>query len=247
MSRTALARLRAQLRFRKRLERRAKRQHARAQARLDEARRHDFHPRQPLIDARDAAARKLEHRREQVAEVEERLGEAGALRPKIITSAQLGLRFQWLWGGKGGLYRGAGHYTAGARARDAGELAVRMREIHNQHASQGWGGGSYEAVFADDGTIGLLNPVGRKSAAVASNNTGLTNLCVPGTTGDRITPACQRSIRWYLANAHTRKVPKTHRLPRPARVLSWRGHREYPGNPTACPGVMLGDYKEIWR
>ena len=38
-----------------------------------------------------------------------------------------------------------------------------------------------------------------------------------------------------------------YRLPKAAGALLWRGHKEYDGNPTACPGAMLGDYKECWR
>lgn len=167
-------------------------------------------------------------------------------KPKIITSAQLGLRFQYVWGAKGQLFRGTGHYTAGRRVRNASELAQEMRNDHAFHAGKGWGGLSYEVMIADDGTIGLGNPVDRKSAAVASTNTGMTNVCCPGTTGDRMTAAQKRSLRWYLDNAHTRALPKAYRLPRHARGLTWKGHRMWPGQSTACPGVMLSDYEAAW-
>lgn len=168
-------------------------------------------------------------------------------KPRIITSRQLGLRFQYIWGGKGTVYRGAGHYTAGPRAKDAQALKATMRAVHQQHASQGWGGASYEAMIADDGTIGLLNPTDRKSAAVAGQNTGMVNLCIPASTGDRMTPAQKRSIAWLLANWDSRKIPAAHRLPKPARSLTWLGHREHPGQSTACPGELLTDYRDLWR
>lgn len=186
----------------------------------------------------DEAERNIARREQQIA------AKSG---PQIITSAQLGLRFAYVFGEKGSLTRGAWHYTAGARRANAAALAAEMRADHAYHISKGWGGGSYEAMIADDGTIGFLNPVDRKSAGVAGHNTGLVNICCPGTTGDRLTLRQRESVRWLKANWHTTRVPKAYRLPRSAGSLSWRGHHEYPGNPTACPGAMLGDYKECWR
>lgn len=168
-------------------------------------------------------------------------------KPRIITAAQLGLRFQYIWGAKGRPYRGAGHYTAGARCKDATALAAEIRSVHAYHAGKGWGGISYEALIADDGTIGLANPVDRMSAGVGGQNTGLVNVCCPGTTGDRMTAAQKRSVAWLLDHWHTRRIPAAHRLPRPARELGWLGHKEYPGQSTACPGDMLDQYHDLWR
>jgi hypothetical protein len=170
----------------------------------------------------------------------------GLERPRIITSRQLGLQFQWVFGDKGKPFRGAGHYTAGPRADNARELAVEMRRDHRYHLSKRWGGLAYEAMVADDGTIGFGNPIDRKSAAVGGANTGLVNICHPGTTGDRISPQALQSMRWLMKNWHTRKVPRPYRLPRPANTLSWLGHKEYPANPTECPDAMLPQYKELW-
>lgn len=172
---------------------------------------------------------------------------AAKRRPPIITAAQLGLTFQDVFGAKGPVYRGAGHYTAGPRARDAAALKNEMLNDHAYHKSKGWGGLSYETMIADDGTIGFGNPMNRKAAAVALNNTGMVGICVPGTTGDRMTDAQKRSIRWLLDNWHTNKVPSAHRLPRPARELDWRPHRSWPSQSTACPGEMIQDYKELIR
>jgi hypothetical protein len=169
-----------------------------------------------------------------------------ATKPRMLTARQIGLSFQWVFGAKGPVERGTGHYTAGVRASGAQELAREMRSDHAYHASKGWGGLSYEAMVADDGTIGFGNPIGRRGAAVANSNTGMVNICCPGTTGDRMTAAQKASVRWLLANWHTSKVPAEHRLPRPARGVVWRGHKEWPGQATACPGEMLTDYKECF-
>ena len=166
-------------------------------------------------------------------------------RPGFVTSAGLGFTFQNVFGAKGTVTRGAGHYTAGARVKGRTELIREMRNDHAFHKGKGWGGISYEVMIADDGTIGFGNPMWRKSAAVASNNTGMVNICCPGTTGDKISVAQKRSIKWLRANWHTSAVPKAYRLPRPMHELTWKGHKEWPQQSTACPGDMLKDYHEV--
>ena len=223
----------------KKSERDWKRKHTYRQARLRVARAAN---RRERIDhwtkLRDEASWYLRRRREQIRE--------HTATPPIVTSAQLGLKFQYVFGTKGHVNRGAWHYTAGARRANRNALVDEMRSDHAYHISKGWGGGSYEAMIADDGTIGFLNPVARKSAGVAGHNSGLVNICCPGTTGDRLSDAQKRSLQWLRDNWHTTKVPTAYRLPRSARSLSWRGHNEYPGNPTGCPGAMLADYKRTW-
>ena len=166
-------------------------------------------------------------------------------KPKFITAAGLGLTFQDVFGPKGTPFRGTGHYTAGQRVKDAQGLKREMLADHAFHKGKGWGGLSYEVMIADDGTIGFGNPMRRKSAAVASTNSGMVNICCPGTTGDRITEAQERSIRWLRANWHTKAVPSAHRLPRAMHTLQWKGHKEWPSQSTACPGQMLADYKKV--
>lgn len=210
----------------------------------------------PVVDPRNAGSlrraikrltkqinARLRWRRKRRRQLKRRLAPR---RPRIITARQLGLRFQYIWGTKGTVYRGAGHYSAGRRVANATELAAEVRSFHAYHASKGWGGASYEAIIADDGTIALANPTDRKSAAVAGQNTGMVGICCPGTTGDRMTAASKRSAKWLFDNWHTRKVPAAHRLPRPARELGWKGHKEFPGQSTACPGSMLEDYRKVW-
>jgi hypothetical protein len=136
--------------------------------------------------------------------------------------------------------------TAEPLGLSSSELAAEMRKDHRFHLGKGWGGLAYEAMVADDGTIGFGNPMSRKSAAVDSTNTGMVSICCPGTTGDRMTDAQKRSVRWLLDNWHTAKVPKPHRLPKKARQFGWLGHHEYPGQSTACPGVMLSDFRKVW-
>jgi hypothetical protein len=193
-------------------------------------------PGQRTPEQRERAKHRLHHMRAQAP---------GA--PKFITAAQLGLAFQDVFGPKGAVTRGAGHYTAEQRVAGAHALMAEMRKDHAYHKGKGWGGLSYEAMVADDGTIGFGNPMYRKSAAVALNNTGMVNICCPGSTGDRMTPKQKASVRWLMDHWHTTAVPSPHRLPKPARSFGWNGHRFYPQQSTDCPGVMVDDYREIWN
>lgn len=217
--------------------------------------RHDLKPedpRRPSQDQVDDAKRKLREVRTALGRAEDALAKvrqdiAGKSAPPIATAEQVGLRFGYPFGLKGAVTRGAGHYTAGRRCRNMAELKAEAISDHHFHASKGWGGLSYEAMIADDGSIFLGSPTNRKSAAVAMQNTGMVNICCPGTTGHRMTEAQKNSVRWLLANWHTSKVPSAHRLPRPARSVGWKGHKQYPGQSTACPGAMLSDYEVVFH
>lgn len=200
-------------------------------------RRHRQSPNSP------SAAATVRKRLAQVAEAERVIARHSESRPRIITATQLGLSFQWVFGSVGTLTRTYGHYTAGPRARTREALVSTARAVHAQHQRQGWGGCSYGAMIGDDGTLILMNPIGRKAAGVAGHNTGSIHINVPGTTGDEMTKTCETTLRWYVANAHTRKVPKAWRSPVPLRKLNGRVHRD--DNPTACPGDYTPSYRHI--
>lgn len=165
--------------------------------------------------------------------------------PPFKTAGQIGLSFTYVFGSKGKVVRGGGHYSATGRAAGMDDLVRMARQFHEHHKSLGWGGLSYEVLIADDGSMVFGNPVDRKAAAIASMNTGMVSICCPGTTGDRLTNAQQQSIRWLMDHWHTDKVPARHRLPVRARSIPWRGHREWNNN-SACPGAMLPDFHEAW-
>lgn len=216
---------------------------------LQRARRRYSIARGVLADTRKAAkagsgvvtareAREIKKREAAVAAafvlVQKRKTQIGAA-PRIIRMPA-GTRFTYPWGTDVAPTMVVGHYTAGPRAKDAAALRVEAERDHHAHAAKGWGGLSYDFMIADDGTILLGNPANRKSAAVASHNTGIVNVCFPGTTGDRPTPEQAASYRWLLANAHTDAIPATHRCPRYMRTLPKVGHNDL--NSTACPGLF---------
>lgn len=170
------------------------------------------------------------------------LAERADVAPRIITAAQLGLQFQNVFGPLGAPNRCAGHYTGGPRASNATELIATGRTVHRIHLQQGWGGGSYTFLIADDGTLLCLNPINRKAAHVAGQNSGNVGICCPATTGDEPTKAQQATLRWVLANAHTRRMPKAYRSPVDLRTLTLKPHNQFPGNATACPGKFVNLY-----
>lgn len=163
--------------------------------------------------------------------------------PRIITAAQLGLTFQWVFGDVGPLARTYGHYTGAVRAKTRDALIATARAVHAQHQRQGWGGCSYGPMIGDDGTLILMNPVSRKAAGVAGRNTGSHHINVPGTTGDTMTDAAEATLRWYIRNAHTRRIPKAYRSPVDLRKLDGRVHKD--DNATACPGAYTSSYRKI--
>jgi hypothetical protein len=192
------------------------------------------------IEKEREAEKMIDTRRQQIAKL-------GTWRPRMFTSGQLGLKFQYIWGDKGTPQKLAGHYSAGPRRADINALKAEMKSDHAFHAGKGWGGCSYEAMVADDGTLGLGNPIKRMSAGVASNNSNLVNILCPGTTGHRMTEAQKRTVLWYIRNAHTKVIPAPYRSPVRLTGLTLKGHKEFPGQSTACPDVMVIDYHEIAR
>lgn len=165
--------------------------------------------------------------------------------PKIVTAAELGMTFAYVWGAKGPVTRFGLHYSAGAKATSPADTVAKARAFHAGHVANGWGGGSYEYVVGP-GVIVCLNPTNRKSAAVAGQNTGMAGVCVPGTTGDRLTALEKATLRYLRDNAHTTRFPARHRMPRPIRQLDCRPHRYFPGQATACPGDYTRDYQELF-
>lgn len=197
--------------------------------------RHHYHEQRHDHAGMARWAPRLEEARQMVGRRRMQLGDHAGAAPRIITAAQLGLTFQWVFGRLGTPWRLTGHYTAGPRARNATEGIAIARSVHRQHAAQGWGGCSYGPIICDDGTLILVSPAGRKSAHVAGHNAGNVPANCPGTTGDKPDPRQVATYRWWLANAHTRKIPRAYRYPVDLRKLKRHGHNDL--NATACPGA----------
>lgn len=149
-----------------------------------------------------------------------------------------GITTQGLFGGLGPELYVSGHHSAGPKDSSRAGALQLCRQYDTQHASQGWGGIGYHYCLPRSGGIILLRPVTQKGAHVGGYNSNNIGVLCHGTTGDRPTPEQQKAFKFLLANAHTKKFPKSHRTDRDLRKAVLRGHNDWPGHTSnACPGT----------
>ncbi len=229
-----LAVLRASLALWQRRERAAKARHAAAVKRGDEKALEQHSER--LHESRRMVAR----RTDQIRALE------GAGKPPIVTAAQLGLQFKNLFGALGPETNVTGHYSAGARARNAAEGRARALSFHRDHTvgpRLRAGGCAYHYLISDDGTLFCLRPTALKGAHVGGHNSNNIGVNMPGTTGDRPTAAQVATYKWLLSNAHTSAMPKAHRTDRSLRSARRHGHNSWSGHQSnGCPGLFKSMY-----
>lgn len=160
------------------------------------------------------------------------------LRPRIYTAAQLGLTFQNRFGELGPELYVTGHHTAGPKDTSDQDAIRLARQFHAEHAAKGWGGIGYHFMLARSGAILCLRPTYLLGAHVGLHNTSNLGLVCNGTTGDRPTAKQAATLRWLLANAHTKKLPRIHRTDRDLRAARRFGHNDWPGHETnECPAT----------
>jgi N-acetylmuramoyl-L-alanine amidase len=157
--------------------------------------------------------------------------------PKIV---RLNAPMEQKFGALGPITAVIGHYTAGPRDKNLADALRLWGQYNAQHRAQGWGAIGYHYGIASDGTIVLLRPIGWKGAHTAGANSGHPGIVMHGTTGDRATEAQARSVRWLAANAHTGRMPTSHRAPKRLDSVKWTGHNDW--NSTACPGSFKTVY-----
>ena len=169
--------------------------------------------------------------------------------PRILTAAQLGLHFVDVgFGILGDENYLTGHHAAVAAVRGSDKHIVAreielLRQFHRDHKAKGWGGIGYFVCFGRTGVIYLLRPTAMKGAHVGGFNSNNLGGVLIATTGDTPTIRQMRAFRWYLRNAHTKRVPAAHRTDRDLRRAVRRGHNDWSGHTTnACPGTV----KRFW-
>lgn len=149
-----------------------------------------------------------------------------------------GWDFDAVFGGLGPERFVTGHHTAGPKDTSDKHAIALFRQYHLAHKAKGWGGEGYHFGITRKGNIVLLRPVNQKGAHTGGHNTSNVGIACHGTTGDRPTIAQRRALRWLLANAHTRKMPRSHRTARDLRNAKRKGHKDWVGHETnACPGT----------
>lgn len=105
----------------------------------------------------------------------------------------------------------------------------------------GWGGIGYHFLIAKDGTVYYVGDISTARANVANLNEKVIGICLIGNFTSGRMPASEQ-----LDSAHKLCSFFINDYPDLANILSWesvRGHKELPGQSTACPG----DNWSSWR
>lgn len=156
-------------------------------------------------------------------------------RPPLIV--RLPVQVDGVFGPLGTVRYVTGHHTAGPRDTTCQHAVDLLTGYHGEHRAKGWGGIGYHFALAADGTLILCRPAGLKGAHVGGWNTGNIGVVCCGTTGDEPTSAQRRTYRWLLRNAHTRRLPASHRVD--LRSVARHGHKDWAGHESnACPGTF---------
>jgi hypothetical protein len=143
-----------------------------------------------------------------------------------------------IFGGLGRPVVVTGHHSAGPKDQNDAHAIRLVDQYDAQHRAQGWGGLGYHFNVTRAGNIVLGRPIGQKGAHVGGHNSGNVGVLFHGTTGDQPTEPQRKAFRWLLENAHTSKMPASHRSA--VKLLNLRavGHNDWSGHQSnACPGT----------
>lgn len=114
-----------------------------------------------------------------------------------------------------------------------------IASYHINH--NGWGGIGYHFLIAKDGTVYYVGDISTARANVANLNEKVIGICLIGNfTSGRVPGSEQLDSAHKLCSFFINDYPDL------ADILSWesvRGHKELPGQSTACPG----DNWSSWR
>lgn len=154
------------------------------------------------------------------------------------------LKFDPLFGALGPELYVTGHWTAGAPDESDKHAIAMLTGYHYAHRAKGWGGEGYHFAITRKGNIVLLRPATMKGAHTGNHNSNNVGVVCCGSWGSHPTVAQRRAFKWLLANAHTRKMPRSHRTDRDLRRAKRYGHKDWPGHSSnACPGT----YHRLYR
>lgn len=154
------------------------------------------------------------------------------------------LDFDNVFGGLGPELYVTGHHTAGPKDVSDKHALQLCVVYHNDHKRKGWGGCGYNFCITRKGNIILLRPLTLKGAHVGGHNSNNVGVMCHGTTGDKPTISQRRAFKWLLANAHTSKLPVSHRSDRDLRKAERFGHRDWSGHySNSCPGTHYRMFK----
>lgn len=131
-----------------------------------------------------------------------------------------------------------GHYTAGPVDTGDANCADLLRSYDQAHKAKGWTMLGYHFAISRAGTLYLCRPATSIGAHVLNQNSGNVGVVCCGGPGDKPTAEQAATLRWLLANAHTRALPAAWRVD--LRGLPVKGHNDWMA--TECPG----DFKPMY-
>lgn len=134
------------------------------------------------------------------------------------------------------------HHAAGPRPATMGEAIALIRSYDRSHAAKWRGGIGYHEIYDADGRIYAVRAPGAIGAHVALKNTGRYGVCFLDNFESRRPTAAQlRTLRARATEAPPAGLPDLRRLRGPY------GHREVPGQSTACPGRYMLPHVQALR
>lgn len=124
------------------------------------------------------------------------------------------------------------HHTVTASPLRKASVIKLIEQMDQHHRSQGWGGLGYHYVVDRLGRIYKCRPVYDKGAHTALHNSNNAGIAFLGDySAKRLRPRQRAALR-YLVTLHST-------------AGTLRGHREWPSNPTVCPGRILEDVQAL--
>lgn len=118
----------------------------------------------------------------------------------------------------------------------AGPISQTPQQIANFHInSNGWGGIGYHFLIGNDGTVYYVGDISTARANVANLNEQVLGICLIGNFTNGNNPSTAQ-----LDSLHKLCDYFINNYPALSNVKSWdamRGHKDLPGQATACPGT----------
>lgn len=123
------------------------------------------------------------------------------------------------------------HWEGAGGQPDHANCAAEVRSIQNFHMGGDYIDIAYNAAVCQHGVVFEGRPVGYRSAAQNAANSTHVAICFLGGPSTPFTAAAKQAVNNWISEI----------VPASARGLV-QGHRETPGNSTACPGGEILDW-----
>lgn len=129
----------------------------------------------------------------------------------------------------GDIYRLTLHHTVTASPLRKAEVIKLIEQVHQWHLDKGWAGEGYHYIIDRLGRIYKARPTKYSGAHTANENYGNIGVAVLGDFSTSKLNYRQRAALRYLVEKYKREE----------KITLLAGHKEWPGQATACPGTIL--------